>query len=217
MEINIYAGILLAELNTDYGANATSLISWPWSTLMIVFGLFLASFPEGNPSWMPWSRAVEAVGQALVPNGGEVNRHVVSLGATIFMFGIFFSRNARRLLSQPFLNFLGRISFPIYLLHNTLIRTVLSWVLYWQSIVSKGLRPVDEEGKTVVYEVPGGFTFAIVMPLFYLTLIYVSYLWTIHVDPRCERVVSWLSKKAFGDTSDSESSKEHSSNGILAA
>jgi hypothetical protein len=50
-----------------------------------------------------------------------------------------------------------------------------------------------------------------------LTLIYVSHLWTIHVDPRSERLVSWLSKKAFGDTSDSEPSKEHSSKGILAA
>ncbi|OQD73545.1 hypothetical protein PENDEC_c014G06124 [Penicillium decumbens] len=134
MEMNIYAGMFLAELNADYRTNASSLISWPLSTLMMLFGLFLASFPDENPSWMPWSRAVDAVGQSLIPNGGELNRHVVSLGTTIFVFGVFFSSHARRLLAHPFMNFIGRISFPIYLLHNTLIRTVLSWVLYRQSI-----------------------------------------------------------------------------------
>lgn len=215
MEMNIYAGMFLAELNADYRTNASSLISWPLSTLMMLFGLFLASFPDENPSWMPWSRAVDAVGQSLIPNGGELNRHVVSLGTTIFVFGVFFSSHARRLLAHPFMNFLGRISFPIYLLHNTLIRTVLSWVLYRQSIVSKGLHPMDKEGKPIFYESGAPFTFAITIPLFYLTLVYVSYLWTIYVDPRCEKVVSWLSKKAFGDTSDFELSKEHSSNRIL--
>jgi peptidoglycan/LPS O-acetylase OafA/YrhL len=209
MEMNIYAGIFLAELNTDYGTNASSLIPWPISTLMMLFGLFLASFPDENPRWILWSRAIDAVGRSLVPNGGEVNRYVVSLGTTIFIFGVFFSRYARRLLAHPFMNFLGRISFPIYLLHNTLIRTALSWVLYRQSIMTKGLHPVDKEGKPIFYEQSGAFTFAVAMPLFYLTLVYVSHLWTVHVDPRCEKVVSWLSK-AFGDTNTFESLKEHS-------
>ena len=215
MEMNIYAGIFLAELHADYGTNATTFLSKPTSTLMIIFGLFLASFPDDNPSWTPWSRALDTVGQLIVPNGSEVNRYIISLGTTFFVFGVFFSRDARRLLSSPFINFLGRISFPIYLLHNTLIRTALSWVLYRQSIVSKGLHPVDEEGNPMFYEVGGAFTFGVTMPLFYLLLIYVAHLWTIYVDPRCEKVVSWLSRKAFGDTSDSESTKETSSNGIL--
>ncbi|KAJ5128579.1 hypothetical protein N7448_002296 [Penicillium atrosanguineum] len=215
MEMNIYAGIFLAELHADYGTNATTFISRPTSTLMIIFGLFLASFPEENPSWMPWSQALNTVGHLIVPNGGEVNRYITSLGTTFFVFGVFFSRDARRLLSSPFMNFLGRISFPIYLIHNTLIRTVLSLVLYQQSIVSKGMHPVDKEGNPMFYEVGGAFTFAVTLPLFYLLLIYVAHLWTIHVDPRCGRVVSWLSRKAFGDTSDSELTKESPSNGIL--
>lgn len=33
------------------------------------------------------------------------------------------------------------------------------------------------------------------MPLFYLTLVYVSHLWTIHVDPRCARVVLGFRRK----------------------
>ncbi|KAJ5681657.1 uncharacterized protein N7477_001597 [Penicillium maclennaniae] len=215
VEMNIYAGIFLAELHADYGSNATTFTSRPTSTLMIIFGLLLASFPEDNPSWVPWSRALDTVGQLIVPNGGEVNRYIISLGTTFFVFGVFFSRDARRLLSSPFMNFFGRISFPIYLLHNTIIRTALSWVLYRQSIASKGFHPVDEEGNPIHYEAGGTFTFGVAVPLFYLLLIYVAHLWTVHVDPRCEKVVTWLSRKAFGDESDSEPTKQIPSNGIL--
>lgn len=81
--------------------------------------------------------------------------------------------------------------------------------------MSKGFNPVDEEGNQMFYEVGGAFTFGVAIPLFYLLLIYVAHLWTIHVGPRCETIVSWLSRKAFGDDSDSESTKESSSNGIL--
>ncbi|KAJ5217944.1 uncharacterized protein N7498_000043 [Penicillium cinerascens] len=217
MEMNVYAGIFLAELNTDYGNTAGSLIPWPISALMMLFGLFLASFPEENPRWTIWSRAIDAAGLSLVPNGGEVNRYVVSLGTTIFVFGVFFSCHARRLLAHPFMNFLGRISFPIYLLHNTLIRTLLTWVLYRHSFLMNGLHPEDKEEKPMFYGRGGAFNFAFAMPLFYLILVYVSYLWTIYVDPCTEEVVSWLSTKAFGDNNDFESLKQHPSNRVFKA
>jgi hypothetical protein len=216
MEINIYAGIFLAELHSEHGTNAITLHSWPTSTFMIIFGLFLASFPDDNPHWMPWSQAIETAGGFITPVGGEVNRYIISLGTTFFVFGVFFSRDARRLYSTPFLNFLGRISFPIYLLHNTLIRTVLSWFLYQESIMINGLHPLDGDGNPGYYEIGGPFTFGVAMPLFYLLLIYVAHLWTVHVESRCEWVVSWLSKKAFGHTSNLEASKKSSSYGILS-
>lgn len=215
MELNIYAGMLLAELNADYGSRATSLLSRPLSALMILFGLFLASFPEEHAEWRPWSNAVNSVAGVLVPSGGEINRYVISVGTTFIAFGAFFSRDARRILSVPVMNFLGRISFPIYLIHNTLIRTILSWLIYRDSALKEGLHPVDQQGKPKYLERGSALTFAIAIPLFYVILIYASYLWTIYVDPACGRAVSWLSRKAFGEDDGSGLTKEEALKGNL--
>lgn len=215
MELNIYSGMLLAELNADYGSRATSVLSRPVSALMILFGLFLASFPEEHAEWMPWSNAVNSAARLLVPGGGEINRYVISVGTAFIAFGAFFSRDARRILSLPLMNFLGRISFPIYLIHNTLIRTVLSWLIYRDSAMKNGLNPVDNKGNPKYLERGSVFTFIIVMPMFYAILIYASYLWTIYVDPPCAEAVSWLSRKAFGEDDGSGLRKEEILKGTL--
>jgi hypothetical protein len=215
MELNVYAGMLLAELNADYGPRATSMLSRPISALMILVGLFLASFPEEHADWMPWSNFVNSVAGLLVPSGGEINRYVISVGTAFIAFGAFFSRDARHILSLPVMNFLGRISFPIYLIHNTLIRTILSWMIYRDSAVKEGLHPVDKQGKPKYLERGSAMAFVIAIPLFYGILIYTSYLWTIYVDPACGRAVSWLSKKAFGEHDGSGLTKEEALKGIL--
>ncbi|KAJ5256705.1 hypothetical protein N7478_012809 [Penicillium angulare] len=215
METNVYAGMFLAELNADYGAQAPSMMPWPISTLMMLSGLFLASFPDENPTWAPWSRALNSLAQYIVPAGGEINRYVVSFGTTLFVFGVFFSREGRQILSHPFMNFLGRISFPIYLLHDIFIRTILSWLVYRQSIFQKGLSPTDQEGKPMWFERGGTLTFAIAIPLFYIILIYIAHLWTIYVDPLCGRLVLWFSKQAFGEDDESALMNKEKLEGIL--
>lgn len=215
MELNVYAGMLLAELNADYGSRATSMLPRPISALMIFFGLFLASFPEEHAEWVSWSRAVNSAAGFLIPSCGEINRYVISVGTAFIAFGAFFSRDARRVLSHPVMNFLGRISFPIYLIHNTLIRTILSWLIYRESAVKEGLHPVDEKGNAKYLERGGTLTFAFAIPMFYAILIYASYMWTIYVDPPCWKVVSWLSKKACGEDDGSGLTKEEALKGIL--
>ncbi|KAJ6006640.1 hypothetical protein N7451_004584 [Penicillium sp. IBT 35674x] len=213
MEMPTYAGIFLAILNADYGSQATSLVPAPISAIMILSGLFFASYPDENSSWASWSRALDLMGQYIVPAGGDVNRYINSLGTTLFVYGMFFSRDGRRILAHPFMNFLGRISFPIYLLHDTLIRTVLSWVIYGQCLFEKA--PVDKEGKPMYYQRGGFTTFAVAIPLFYITLVYVAYLWTLHVDPVCEKLISWLRKKAFGENDSEKAGLEAVGEGIL--
>lgn len=217
MEINIHAGMLLAELNADYGSYATSLMPWPMSTAMILLGLFMASSPEENASRMPWSQALESMARDVVPTGGEINRFLISFGTIVFVFGVFFSRGARRLLSNSLLNFVGRVSFPIYLLHGTLIRTVVSWTVYSRSILQKGLHPVDDAGNAMFYERGGPLTFTVALVIFYFILICVAYLWTVFVDPPCEQIVAWATKKAFGETEDVQSAREDAIEGVLKA
>ncbi|KAJ5772615.1 hypothetical protein N7520_003144 [Penicillium odoratum] len=215
IEMTTYAGMFLAELHADYGSQAPSIMPSPISTMMIFSGLFLASFPDDNVAWAPWSRALDSMAQYIVPAGAEVSRYIDSLGTTLFVYGIFFSRDGRRLLSHPFMNFLGRISFPVYLLHDTLIRTVLSWVIYRKSILEKGLHPVDEEGNSMWFKRGGFMTFAIAIPSFYILLVWVAYQWIVHVDPLCEKVITWLGKKAFGEDSESEALREGTLSGAL--
>ncbi|KAJ6171592.1 hypothetical protein N7470_000659 [Penicillium chermesinum] len=196
MELNIYAGMFLAELNADYGSKATSVLPWPVPALMMTSGLFLASFPDDNAGLMPWSRTIEYLTCFIIPEGAEVNRFVVTIGTTIFVFGVFFSADARRLLSHPIMNFLGRISFPIYLIHNTLIHNV------------------DHEGNPVFLDRGGCLTFIVAIPLFYIILIYLAHMWTVHVDPRCEKAVSWIKRLVFGED-ESERLKEGTLDGLL--
>ncbi|KAJ5469624.1 hypothetical protein N7539_009242 [Penicillium diatomitis] len=199
-DINVYAGMLLAELSVDYGPRATSVISRASSISMIIFGLFIASFPDENVDWMPWSRAINNLAVLVVPAGGEVNRYVISVGTTLFSFGVFFSQDARQVLSHSIMNFLGRISFPIYLIHNTLIRTILTWLVYRDSAMREGLHPVNAEGNPKYLKRGGILTFILGLSIFYAALFYTSYLWTIYVDPPCGRLVAWMSEKAFGET-----------------
>jgi hypothetical protein len=197
VELNIYVGMFLADLNADLGPSAASLLPRPVSALIIFVGLYIASFPEEHPDWRSWSHSIELLAQHFIPDGAELNRHVVSIGTTLIVYGVFFSRDARHLLSNPAMNFLGRISFPVYLLHNTLMRTVLAWLIYGRSAWKVGLDSRDREGNPLVLERGGFFTFAIGIPIFYAVLLATAYLWTVYVDPLCEKLVSWLAKKAF--------------------
>ena len=199
-DLNIYAGMLLAELSVDYGPRATSALSRITSFSMILFGLLLASFPEDHADWTPWSNAINTVAIYLVPAGAEVNRYVISVGTTFISFGVFFSPDAREILSHPIMNFLGRISFPIYLIHNTLIRTLLTWLVYRDSAIKEGLYPVDAEGNPKYLDKGGLGAFMVAVPIFYATLLYMSYLWTVYIDPPCGRLVDWLSETAFGES-----------------
>jgi peptidoglycan/LPS O-acetylase OafA/YrhL len=197
--MNIYAGMLLAELNSDYTSqSATTLLPRTIPPFIILVGLFLSSFPDENPAWRPWSSYVNHIFAVhLTPPGAEINRYIVSVGATITIYGIFLSRSARTLLAHPVMNFLGKISFPLYLLHNTLMRTALAWLIYGPSAIRIGLNATDEEGNPVWLERGGWIVFCVGMPVFYMILIYVAYLWTKFVEPGCERVVSWGVKLAF--------------------
>ncbi|KAJ5638294.1 hypothetical protein N7490_008173 [Penicillium lividum] len=187
---------------------------------MIFSGLFLASFPDDNVAWAPWSRALDSIAHNIIPVGGEtlLEPRYSSTGCSslvMVVYGMFFSRVGRRLLSHPFMNFLGRISFPIYLLRDTLIRTVLSWVIYRKFIFEKGLHPLDEEGKPMLFDRGGFMKFAIAIPSFYILLVWVAYQWTVHVDSICEKVITWLGKKAFGEDSESEALREGTLGGML--
>ncbi|PGH04129.1 hypothetical protein GX51_03636 [Blastomyces parvus] len=203
--INIFAGVALAQLQVDLGSRATNLLPKPVPSLIILVGLFVWSFPQTNPHWAYWSRTMRDALLLVIPEKTDISRYWVSIGTSILMVGIFFSRNAQRVLTNPIFNFLGRVSFPVYLLHNTLMRTLLVWMAYWRAAATTPM--TDAQGNLIQLPKPGGMTFVFILPIFYAILYSVAYAWTIYVDPLCAKAVDRMKRLMFKEEEQPQTEK----------
>lgn len=197
-------GMLLAEITLDPDIQAVAAeynyIRTVTSGSAIILGLYFCSYPEEHPGWARWSAGLENLGKYIFPKNVEYARYYPGLGVDILATGILFNNSAKKLLSNSFFLFLGRLSFPIYLLHAPLIRTVLTYVLFGFSVRPSGGK--DENG----HDLPPGYlpvasrwvcVFAI--PLFYVFLYRVAALWATYVDPFCGQVTNWFEALVFRD------------------
>lgn len=199
---NVFMGILLAEITLDSELQA-AVAAYPvlqsvLSASAIILGLYFCSYPEENQHWSSWSANLTRLGDRIFPHGVEFTRYYPGLGVDILTTGIMFNTTAKKVLSHPFFCWMGKLSFPIYLLHAPMIRTVLAYALFGFSVQPSGGR--DESGN----ELPPGWlpvanrwicVFAI--PLFYVFLYRVAQLWAQHVDPFCARVTQWFEDLVF--------------------
>ena len=148
---------------------------------------------------------LHTLGTYIFPRGSEFPRFYPGLGVDILITGIMFNTTAKTVLSHPFLCWMGKLSFPVYLLHAPLIRTVLTWVLF-----GGGVRPdqgKNEQGQPLP---PGWLPLAnrwicfLTFPLFYCFLYKVALLWSQYIDPWCGRVTQWFEDAVFQDDMKSE-------------
>ncbi|KAI9810825.1 MAG: hypothetical protein M1827_006032 [Pycnora praestabilis] len=195
--MNLFSGIFLAALHADLGNKATTVVPRPIPGLMIILGLFLSSYPQDNAEWTSWSNALYYLGSPLIPFEADIRRYYDSLGASLMLYGVFFSPTARRLFSHPIFNFLGRVSFPVYLIHAQLIKTVLVWMIYGASAF--GPEKTDEEGHRQLLERGNLPTFFVAIPCFYYLLYYIAHLWSLYIDPLCAKGVNWMTSRAYGE------------------
>ena len=104
--------------------------------------------------------------------------------------------------------FLGSISFPIYLLHSTLIKTVLVWLVVLTSEKEVGnVADGDEKSSMVIAHSLSIFWVivkALTYPLWIVVLMYLSTMWRDRVDTSCiifaKRVEQIMTRK--GDFSE---------------
>ncbi|KAL1954953.1 hypothetical protein VTO42DRAFT_411 [Malbranchea cinnamomea] len=193
--INVFFGVFLAQLQTDLGPRVNSLLPRLVSSLIVVLGLYCWSFPDENHDWAGWSRSMKSFMIQIIPVNADISRYWVSVGTCITMLGILFSPDARRFLTLPFLNFLGRCSLPVYLIHNTLVRSLLVWMLYGTAAAKTPA--VDAQGKMIVLQRPSIGVFLVVIPFFYVILYAAAYLWTLYIDPICARSVEKMKDLMF--------------------
>jgi peptidoglycan/LPS O-acetylase OafA/YrhL len=188
--------MFVAELHNHYKDAATSVLPAPIPALMIICGMFMAGFPQDAANNTRWSHTMATIMHSLTAEKTDIRRYWDHLGAAFVLLGIFFSRNARKLLASPVFNFLGRVSFPVYLLHNTFIKSVLTWMIYLPSAMNP---PRNEKGEQQDLQRGSTTHILIAIAIFYYILYRSAALWVKHVDPVCANIVNAATKWAYGE------------------
>ncbi len=104
---------------------------------------------------------------------------------------IFVSPQLKDWLSSKYLLWLGKHSFAVYLIHGTLIRSVMSWVMYGMKI--PGFHEEEREGKIVMVGDPRLTALPLInlvwiVPPFFVLTYALAHFWTNYVDPFCAKV-----------------------------
>ncbi|KAJ2896593.1 hypothetical protein MKZ38_005416 [Zalerion maritima] len=155
--------------------------------ICLAFGLIFASMPERHFSWALWSNALKEFLTPILPKDPNYGRWSTSIGLWLISLAIHFSPLARNVLSNKYFLWLGKQSFAVYLIHGTLIRTVLCWMLFGFAIPEN---TTNDEGEVVVtrYPSPSGPKLLICASI-WLPLVYgLAVVWTTFVDPWCAKV-----------------------------
>ncbi|KAJ5040650.1 acyltransferase 3, partial [Bipolaris maydis] len=185
--LNIVTGMFLAELHNHFKDSATSVLPAPIPAMMIVFGMFMAGFPQDSFENTRWSETMATIMHTLTSEKTDIRRYWDHLGAATILMGVFFSKNARKVLTSPVFNFLGRVSFPVYLIHNTLIKTVLTWMIYLPSAMNP---PKNEKGEMQDLQRGSIPHILIAIAIFYYILYRCASLWVKYVDPICANLTN---------------------------
>lgn len=151
---------------------------------LAIFGLYLCSFPNEFADFAPWSSQLLALGNRIVP-GTDLGRFWPGIGAQLLAFAILFSPQLKGLLSHPAFLWLGKVSFPIYLLHGPLMRSVLAWMLFAREKYYQKEQMSESEGIYTIerLSLPSTITFLFVLPVFWCFLLAVAHFWAVKVEP----------------------------------
>jgi len=140
-----YSGALLADVSLCIPETKKR-----WPIALTILALFFGSYPN-EPERAAYSRFLKTVfDRYITVSGGmsqkkpltlgETHRTIAAIASILLVISILLNASLQHLLSHRLLVFLGSVSFPLYLLHGTFMRTVLAWAYYsvhaeWQAAV----------------------------------------------------------------------------------
>lgn len=164
------------------------------SVPLAITGLFIAGYPGEHPEWSTWSNYMYEMAYYIFPPEVNVGKRYTSLGVDLIIFAIYISPSTKDFLSNRLLLWLGKQSFAVYLVHGTLLRTVLCWMLY--GITAQPWDPIfDENGEFAVepwIPIRGPVVVGISIPV-WIAIVYVCAAgWTRYVDTFCARITMRL-------------------------
>ncbi|KAJ5461527.1 uncharacterized protein N7458_003079 [Penicillium daleae] len=164
---------------------------------LAVAGLLIASYPGEHPEWMPWSDFMFKISEYIFPPDVNIGKRYSALGVDLVILAIYLSPSTKKFLANRLLLWLGKQSFAVYLIHGTMLRVVLCWMLYgisgqpWEG----GEAATDDERDWLPLHPP--WVVAISIPV-WIGLVYVlAAAWTAYVDPFCASMTEKLERKFF--------------------
>ena len=160
------------------------------------------SYTQHAPKLQPWSRVLHSFGTKYLPGDAEdsLDRTYGGIGGALLLASIIISPHARFALSRKPLKWLGKVSFAIYLIHGTVLRTVFSWTLFFGQDLQEFVEQ-DQYGfshSEWKYVVPGA-PYCVFATAFSLVIIlFASHMWTIKVEPVLAKITTRLEKLVTG-------------------
>lgn len=191
-------GMLLSDLSYT-----TTFKSWvdahPVGRKMIsipltIIGLFIASYPGEHPEWSSWSNAMFKLAEYIFPPEVNIGKRYTALAIDLIIFAIYISPSTKDFLSNRLLLWLGKQSFAVYLLHGTLLRVVLVWMLYgisgqpWEG----GEAATDDERDWIPLRPP--WVVGICIPIWIGIVYACAAAWTAYVDTFCASMTQKLER-----------------------
>ncbi|OJJ48491.1 hypothetical protein ASPZODRAFT_14626 [Penicilliopsis zonata CBS 506.65] len=196
-------GMLLCDLS--YNASFKEFVhNHTWGRRLIsiplaILGLLIASYPGEHPEWSEWSNEMWRRSSYLFPPNVNVGKRYTAIGIDMVICAIYLSPSAKDILSNRLFLWFGKQSFAVYLVHGTLLRTVLVWMLYgitgqpWEEVT-------DAEGTIVpppyIPIRPAWVVFTCI-PVWIVIVYICATLWTGYVDPFCASLTQKLENLVF--------------------
>lgn len=205
-------GMFLSDLSYDITFREfVETHKWPRrivAALLAIIGLFIASYPGEHPEWSVWSNYMFQLAHYIFPPDVNIGKRYTALGIDLIILAIYISPSTKEFLSSRLLLWLGKQSFAVYLVHGTLLRTVLCWMLYGITGQPWEGEPVDGNGQPILDEngqplhphwlpLRPPWVVAISIPAWIMIVYLCASLWTAYVDPFCARVTQWLERLMF--------------------
>ncbi|KAI9843645.1 MAG: hypothetical protein M1837_006227 [Sclerophora amabilis] len=170
--------------------------------ILISIGLGLASYPNDNPEWAPWSKALFDFHTYFMPDEVDIPRFYSGIGLNFVTLGIQLSPITKDILASKFLLWLGKNSFAIYLIHGTLLRTILAYMVYGITVPSQA-DIINDKGERVPPPFTpqnGPWVVWASVPIWLGIVYFLAHLWTTYVDATCARLSQRLEGYVFKET-----------------
>ncbi|KAJ5888720.1 Acyltransferase 3 [Penicillium taxi] len=178
------------------------------SATFVIVGLFICSYPGEHPEWAVWSDYMFKAAHYIFPPEVNIGKRYSAIGVDLIIFAIFISPSTKDFLSNRLLLWLGKQSFAVYLVHGTLLRTVLCWMLYGITGQPWDGEPVDGNGAPLLDDngeplhphwlpIRAPWVVGISIPTWIAIVYACAVAWTTYVDPFCARMTHKLEKLVF--------------------
>ena len=201
--LTVFSGIILAEFSLTTTPSHLSRYSPFITPPLTLVALVLMSMPSDFPASAPWSLALHDLGLRIFPAQIDFGRTWGSVGGILLVFSIIISPHARAILSSRPLTMLGKISFPIYLLHGTFMRSLFAWIMFG----GKGIALIEErqaDGTVIEFEripLPGMPRTVVAVVSSMCAVLVASYFWAERIEPLFGKITKYAETTMMGKES----------------